>query len=272
METKGWFPFPGTQLHAIDLGWTHNEIQAFANQSHSLLEFADNLFQKQMMEDHASVWVEKTPSNSYCFRQFLHLDPTNKVILCVRNPKDTIASLVNRGMSEFFATVLWVYNIQSALALRESPRFFLVKYEDLVKFPEETLSGVCRFIGVDFHKQLPSHHIEKKDLYSKLSTWQNDPGDTIKASPSTFANLPERQQARVIAAMNFVRVFSGSQHTDERAEYNCIDVAELLSYETSDISSSGYSFLYPQMIGDWTKRLLLGYSTKLSGYPARIRS
>ena len=101
--TNGWFPYPGTNLLDDDFMWSANDLSDLIDSSKDIVSFTNSFFKPSLTYNNAKVWVEKTPSNAYCFEDFLKQFNNGKVLHAVRNPYDAVASLVSRGMSEFFA-------------------------------------------------------------------------------------------------------------------------------------------------------------------------
>jgi hypothetical protein len=87
------------------------------------------------------------------------LDPADLLFVhVVRNPFDPIAAMVLRGgRSPAEATQDYAEQCRRLEVLRSgllSGRVLTVRYEDLVSAPRQTLSEVCRFLGVDV---VPTH-------------------------------------------------------------------------------------------------------------------
>ncbi len=111
-------------------------------------------------------------------------DPTIKILHIVRDIRDVMVSL-NR--------VKWVENIDLyfprfwtnsnlylySLYKEEQTKYFLIRYEDMVRSSESVFSSICKFLGVDFkdsmldyrnfnsrYKGMPAH----ENLYSSISS------------------------------------------------------------------------------------------------------
>lgn len=77
-----------------------------------------------------------------------------KVIHVVRNPLDNIAAMVNRGDAPTLSHALRQYDLMSSLSakVREAVgelNFMTIWLDDLVSAPEETLTRLCDFLGLD---------------------------------------------------------------------------------------------------------------------------
>ena len=85
--------------------------------------------------------------------------PNAKVIHLLRDPRDVANSCVVMGWygNAFAATDHWVEAMRCWDALCEKipeDRRIEVRYEHLIENPVDTLTGICRFIGVDFDRAI----------------------------------------------------------------------------------------------------------------------
>ncbi|MHA1274696.1 MAG: sulfotransferase family protein [Promethearchaeota archaeon] len=113
-----------------------------------------NLEKKKIIGDKDPRLIEYIPSLSKNF-------PNSFVIQIIRDPRDTILSRMNVewARTKSFLYHLFVYNFQVKMGLCLGPRYFkkryiFVKYEDLIKFPEKTLSSLCELINVNYSKKM----------------------------------------------------------------------------------------------------------------------
>lgn len=276
LETQGWFPYPRTRISSLDLGWTEKEINEMIVASRSLIEFSDLLFSKKMSDVGANGWIEKTPSNAYCFDYFLAQRTNNRVILCVRNPYDTVASLVNRGMSPYFAAGLWLYNTVAALRCFSSDRFLLVRYEDLLSDPDEQISRICSFANLNRRSDSDKKAENIDDpggvhLYRKIESWKFDPSGAIAKSNSTFDSFDEYNQSLIIAAISSIKVRLDDRPVPLKSGWISIpDLLPELTYSEIPMRGQHRLALQGQFIFDYCKRALLHYHSSLSGYPAKL--
>ena len=274
LETGGWFPYPGTRVFDEDIGWASSEILDLIEKSSSVTEFANTLLSRPTQEKGAQIWIEKTPSNAYCFSRFLNASAEHKCILMCRNPFDTVASLVNRGLSEYFATGLWLYNTASAMQSIGSSRVMLTFYEHLIDDPEAELSRIFEFLSLD-----PSKIIVEADKDSQpkesgsraeagFSQWQNDPrGEVRKPQNSTFDRLTDVKQQKIVSALNRVEV----SLEGETRLVSARDIAGKLGFDWREEEVSHRTSLRIQRLEDLARRSAFRYSTGLFNYPGRVR-
>ena len=274
LETGGWFPYPGTRVFDENLGWSRAEIVDLVNTSTSVSKFADRLFSRPMKAKGASLWIEKTPSNAYCFARFLDSSPTHRCILMCRNPFDTVASLVKRGLSEYFAAGLWVYNSASAMQSFDSRRMMTMSYENLLEDSGAELARIYKFLSLDL-KNLTldaegsvAPKVESERSAAGFNQWQHDPRDKIRKSKrSTFETLPKETRQRVVSALNRVEVAIESR----RGFVSAHEIALQLGYEWHSEAVSNRARLTRQMLTDLVRRSGLGYSSGFLNYPGRVR-
>lgn len=115
---------------------------------------------------------EKTPSNVLVFGELLEIFPRAKFILCVRDPRAVVSSLLTvrkkaiRRNGRFsvaaFTRRFWraAWHTRKCMesgsrAMQMCPnRVFLVNYEDLVSAPESVTRDICKFLGVDWDERM----------------------------------------------------------------------------------------------------------------------
>jgi hypothetical protein len=107
-------------------------------------------------------WVEKSTSNEVRSEALDELFPEAKVIQMVRDPRAVFASRKSRQMkrSGFYTKAHrlvreWNRSSQEIPRLRrDSSRFLVIRYEDLVKNPRGIMEKVCGFAGIDFDEKI----------------------------------------------------------------------------------------------------------------------
>lgn len=102
----------------------------------------------------ARYWVEKSPYNEYYADQIFAWWPEARCIYIVRDPRDNHASYQRKHpdwSAEFFSAN-WK---RSVVACQENVKRYgeqrcrLIRYEDLVQKPQETLKQITDFLGID---------------------------------------------------------------------------------------------------------------------------
>lgn len=115
--------------------------------------------------------AEQTPRNVLYAPQILAAFPEAKVVAMIRDPRAVLNSQRSRWQMKFLGapnvpmaesirvfvnyhaitmSKLWIKAVEMMDRLSSNPRVTVVKYEDLVSAPHETLSGLCDFLGIHF--------------------------------------------------------------------------------------------------------------------------
>lgn len=96
---------------------------------------------------------EKTPHNALVAEMLCQWYPCASVIHLLRDPRDAVASLLRMpwapGNVRSNARSWLRFNL-AAWRLRSSPRYLLVRYEQLVAQPEQELRRICAFVGEEY--------------------------------------------------------------------------------------------------------------------------
>lgn len=172
-----------------EMGW----LGAFAAQvdsrgiTASFLNRAAALYAVQLRQDDepAQLYIDKNPNN------FLHLDlvsamlPNARVIHCRRNPRDTALSIwrqhfgsAEAGFAYRFKDIAQVAAGHDRLMRHWEDTLMLpiyeLDYEALVARPDETVSDVLRFLGVDDSRAQPASEESEAEVVAigTASLWQ----------------------------------------------------------------------------------------------------
>jgi hypothetical protein len=146
------------------------------------------LFDKLTIAAGKARWVEKTPSNVFYLDRLFENLPELKVIIMVRDGRDVATSMRIRfedsmaGRSAAFAHGVnrWVDENTQWLRHRDHPRLLMVKYEDLVKNFEVTITRIVEFLGeacepalLEFHRSKNNYLHDAKVDTAPEATQQN---------------------------------------------------------------------------------------------------
>ena len=105
-------------------------------------------------------WGDKTLDSDRHAAVILGAYPNAQMIHVVRDPRDRYASqLMHRNASRGkvgAGSAIWLASVRRAKRNRTAyeGRYEIVRYEDVVLDPEETLRAVCRFLGEDFSESM----------------------------------------------------------------------------------------------------------------------
>lgn len=233
------FGLPNAGFHhyiGIDIdeeyGVTKNSCEELIKKSDSLAEFAEQFYRPILERSGKKIWAEKTPANAFTLDLFLTNIPDAKIIHIVRHPLDVISSLVNRGKSVFEAIALYLLNTQAGLESVDSLGHYMLKYEDLVSEPKDTIQDLCTFIGVDYEEpMLESDKVETG--VTKMEGWKYDESKAIqKGSVGRFQTLEIPVQQDILTRCVLTRSTLNAEHD------SIIKIATRLGYSLPDLPIS----------------------------------
>jgi hypothetical protein len=205
-KTYGWFEYSGTGLLHPDYMWKIDELREVVRDSTSVFDFAHRFFERPLDEHGKNFWIEKTPSNCYCFNAFLERFENGKVIHTARDPHESICSLVRRGMTPYFATALWIYNTCAALAAAESPRYMLLRYEDLVSSPRLQIEKACAFLDLEYQEDMFNESRFDSADHTMNAGWRFSRDAEISRPNLQFDKMEEAVKQQVLAGLSILSV------------------------------------------------------------------
>jgi hypothetical protein len=118
-----------------------------------------------------TVPCEQTPRYLFFANEILNAFPEARMINIVRDPRDVLLSQKNKWRRRFLGarniplgesfrawvnyhpyiiSRLWVSAVVAARRMADHPRFFTVRFEDLVGRPEETVQAICAFADLRY--------------------------------------------------------------------------------------------------------------------------
>jgi hypothetical protein len=114
-------------------------------------------------KDAVNTIVDKELIFHYVLDKVVSYYPKSKFIILHRDPRDNVlvklkrAKVKGRGASLFYFAKFWNYTyktLDKKLQKISSDKFIHVKYEDLVSKPEQTLQVICKFLNINYHKDM----------------------------------------------------------------------------------------------------------------------
>lgn len=199
LKAPGIFLQSGVKLDSPELnGRSRAEIRNLVHASGSFPEFCNRLFQEILSGKEKLHWAEKSPANALCFPHFLESFEDAHVIHVIRDPYDTITSLLKRGQSLYLATALYLLQTAAALSSKHSPAYHQIRYEDLAAKPEEVLTTLLGEMGLSFDPAMLGTGNPEMTEIAKMPGWQFDE----TASPSAegigrFNSLSDREKESI---------------------------------------------------------------------------
>ena len=123
----------------------------------SLALIIDTLYQAYLksVSPEAMYWGDKTPFNTLRLKWIRKVFPNAKYINIIRDGRDVVSSFLR---SEIFKDIIiacerWAQSIDAVDRFKriiEEDRIITVRYEELVRKPEENIRTICEFLNVEF--------------------------------------------------------------------------------------------------------------------------
>lgn len=115
--------------------------------------------------------LEKTPSHCHKISRILKTFKNPKIIGIVRDGRDVSFSLKKRTGDFEGGVKRWIDDNIELIKYSKSKSFHLIKYEDFVKRPEESIIAISRFLGSNLNRKIVNNRIfPKKDFFMKYSS------------------------------------------------------------------------------------------------------
>lgn len=134
-------------------------------------------FKKKNIE----LFGDKHPIYSNFCQRMMRINPEAKLIHMVRDPRGTGSGQINTFKRKDALAVgyLWSrYNKNLSYLKAVYPKnYYLLKYEDLVLKPEETVQSVCRFLEIEFDEQMMEYRkntVKRFEDYTEAITKKHE--------------------------------------------------------------------------------------------------
>lgn len=163
------------------------KVLDYAKKSNKAYDFFQNFFHHSVNKKENKICIDKTPQNIYAVDPFLRGNGYARAIIIKRDPRASLASLINRGLTvkSACANLALEVNIINSLIVDKTlkNRILFIDYEDLITKPKETCESICNYLNIS------SNYIDlminrksssrKEDISSLknslLKTWTSNP-------------------------------------------------------------------------------------------------
>lgn len=201
----------GVRLEDDELGWTQGKLRSLIDSQSSFTAFCNVFFEKPLEQYGKMHWAEKTPANVLQFKNFLKSFEDAFLIHIVRNPYDTVASLMARGMSVYEAASVYLLYTAHGLSAKEMTGYLQVSYESLVNNAEDIIDQqVLHPLGLAYLPEMLRTGNEAMTGISKMEGWRSDELDTLSdKSLSRFQDETEERQVEIASALSMIRIEDG---------------------------------------------------------------
>jgi hypothetical protein len=127
--------------------WDRQELREMCLGMPDYFSMVEAFYKRNVQERGADTWLDKCPSNIYCFDLIADRYPAARFIHVIRDARDSVLSYCRRGYPAFRAVSRWYYANLSGLQYAGWPNYFQVRYEELVRDTEAVVRRICAFIG-----------------------------------------------------------------------------------------------------------------------------
>jgi glycosyltransferase involved in cell wall biosynthesis len=196
-------------VNANPVPWNNKLIDAgdLVNRArnNSLLGLYETLYKIKAEEDKASIWCCKSMFNEYYAREIEAEGIRPFYIYLYRDGRDVAASFKRAIIGPkhtYFLAKSWVQDQERALQVKEdveNSRFCMIKYEDLIHYPEEVLKSLSLKLGLEYSKKLLEYHksTESKVTASSGELWRNVARPIIKNNQGKYRTEISRDELEV---------------------------------------------------------------------------
>jgi hypothetical protein len=201
LKSPDWFMHTG-----IDTIKKHQLKLVHLEKVNSVLEYCNQLFKKLALEKGKTIWCEKTPANVYFFHLFGESNIAQRV-LTLRNPYDSIASLIFRNVHIIDAVCRTLTNLGIGYLQMHSKDIITIKYESLVHTPKSTVNTLLKNVNIPPDTSIFQNRIGQ----IKMDGWKHyEDGVITSNSIGRFEELTKTQQAQVMYLTN--KLFINNEH------------------------------------------------------------
>jgi hypothetical protein len=162
---------PGFDVKRISerCGLDRDALASTAGSCRNLVEFADLFYGEVLSKTGTKRWVDKAPWNVRVVADLLRWYPRGRFIHVIRDGRDVACSLrthpkevlkngeirpVTTDNPIEQCTRMWCDEVSRALPYCNHPRYFEMRYEELVSKPKKAVTLLCEFIGERFERNM----------------------------------------------------------------------------------------------------------------------
>lgn len=163
----------GAAKLAKKFDFTSEEMSQLLRTSSNRAEFAERFFDAYRARSGKPLWADKTPRNIQVMPYILEHFPKARFVHVIRDGRDVVCSLRTHPRHRVVDGKViklhtwnpiedcvgrWVNDVGDGLAYRGDPRYYELKYEDLVTDTEATLRGLFEFLQLEWEPAVMNFH------------------------------------------------------------------------------------------------------------------
>ncbi len=271
LKSGGFLTYNGTDLLHEEYGHTSLSLKNLIDEATSFPFFCDHFFANGMGIYNKEIWIEKTPCNAFFFDRFLNGFEDAGVIHMVRNPLDTMTSLLNRGFHPVYATGICLLNNLTAWKTRNDERYHSVKYEDLITDAQKTVHELCHFIGIEYEDTMltPSNPLGIRE--TKIPSWRFDEMETVQSNNKRNQHINKRKTAMILACMHHLFPSGSMKMKFDLDHISLAELSKQFGYENPDkyISTDVRKEIKLYILKDQWRRTMRLYPFGAFNYPLK---
>lgn len=147
------------------------------------------IWDEQCKRDNKMVWCEKTPAHIFNIPEMIEDFPDCRIIAMIRDGRDVACSLKARGYSWIDNVELWIKSNEELEKYSYLPNLKIIKYENLVCCPLNTINEILIFLDLDFMNLLDFHKTNRYWYWDKIEK----PDDTTEKNHKQYRNYQINQ-------------------------------------------------------------------------------
>lgn len=280
MIKRGWsglknetpFRYNGVQLNKPWYGWSAVELADLAAKSADFESFCEAYFGRAAAREGAGHVVEKSPVNTYTFRHFHRHFPRGKRLHFIRDPYDTIASMIARGKTPYQAASLYLFNTAFGLADRDVDGYMEIRYEALTADPQGVMEVVMQGFGLSM---LPEMLAERKEAIleaTQMPGWNYDETDRVRTgSVGRFEKCDTSTRDQILMACEGLVIAPAWRKKYGLTVASIADICGKTGYphRGSSLGAQGHGFGM-ERLREQVVRRLKGYPNCFGDYPIQV--
>lgn len=214
--------------HPLTVGLRLESLVQFveAEEDPSFLTIQEAFYRECCRLEDTSLWVSKYPGLWECIEWVMDHYGSAKVIYLVRDPRDVVLSFKTSNIDlyhPYFSAQRWQTEQEKGRQLLEQfpDRVHLLRYEDLLRTPEEEVETLCQFLGMEFQERM-LYYYETEDaqatsrsseLFENLSVpiKSDNFGKFRDRLPDDEVRLTEHITADLLEYFDYERVYSKAE-------------------------------------------------------------
>ncbi len=127
--------------------WDRSSLREMCLAMPDYFSMVETFFRRNVQAQRAERWLDKCPSNIYCFDLIAHRYPGALFIHIIRDARDSIISYCRRGAPPFRAVSRWYFANLCGIQYSGRPNYLQVRYEELVQDTETVVRRICAFLN-----------------------------------------------------------------------------------------------------------------------------